>query len=723
MQARPKTHMNRREFLAVGSAGAAAALLPSKHFLAFAQNAAHSTDGHPLLFGVDYYPDQTPEHLWEEDGAAMAAAGVTNVRIAEFAWALMEPQEGTFDFRWLDRALSTLHAHGISAILGTPSAAPPPWLTQKYPEVLMVNAQGVTLSPGTRRFTCPTNATYRRLSDTIATEMAKHFASTPGVIGWQIDNEFTLGESARCYCRYCREGFEHWLRSRYLSLDALNQEWGTVFWSNTYTDFSQIPVPLPSGAPPNPGLALDYDRYQSFANASFLGEQLTILRKLCPQHFITTNNVGLIDNLDVRELYRNLDFASADNYPGFFSIIAGESGGSLPPDAVSSMTSFGHDMMRSVKDGKPFLIMEEQSGKAGQPYFSPQPEPGQLRLWSYQAVAHGAMGTNYFRWDTTNFGAEEYWHGLLRHDRSHSPGFDEIVQTMRELKALGHDGLNARYVAELALCFDINSSWALTIQPGQPKLKYLSEQMTWYGCIAPSLTGIDIVDATQDLSRYKILCAPVMYIVTPQQADRIRSFVEGGGTFIAGFRLGVKDEHSRMVNAPLPGLLGDVMGVELIDYQPIYSEKQGVKFSGPLGGPDADCHIWADIIDPKKAEVLATYTGGDHEGKAAITSNGYGKGKAIYLGAQLEPADLARVLLTLLAMNGVKRSIDAPRGMEVTMRRSGGQTWTYLLNHTAKAQPVTLSGSYRDAFDQSPVSGAVHLEPYGVKVLTQKAEA
>ena len=169
--------MNRREFLAVGSAGAAAALLPSKHFLAFAQNVAQNVDGHPLLFGVDYYPDQTPEHLWEEDAAAMAAAGVTNVRIAEFAWGLMEPQEGTFDFRWLDRAVNILHAHGISAILGTPSAAPPPWLTQKYPDVLMVNAQGVTLSPGTRRFTCPTNAMYRRLSDTIATEMAKHFAS------------------------------------------------------------------------------------------------------------------------------------------------------------------------------------------------------------------------------------------------------------------------------------------------------------------------------------------------------------------------------------------------------------------------------------------------------------------------------------------------------------------------------------------------------------------
>jgi beta-galactosidase len=715
--------MNRREFLAIGSAGAAAMISSRKPFLAFAQEAVDIAGKHPLLFGVDYYPDQTPEHLWEEDAAAMAAAGVTNVRIAEFAWALMEPREGSFDFRWLDRAVGILHAHGISAILGTPSAAPPPWLTQKYPEVLMVNAQGVTLSPGSRRFTCPTNATYRRLSDAIATEMAKHFASTPGVIGWQIDNELTLGESARCYCRYCREGFQQWLHGRYPSLDALNQTWGTVFWSNTYSDYSQIPVPLPSGAPPNPGLALDYDRYQSYANASFLGEQLTVLRRFCPSHFVTTNNVGLIDNLDLRDLYRNLDFASADNYPGFFAVVLAstDTGIGLPPDAIASVTAFGHDFMRSVKDGKPFLIMEEQSGKSGQPYFSPQPEPGQLRLWSYQAVAHGAMGINYFRWDTADFGAEEYWHGLLRHDRSHSPGFDEIVQTMRELKSLGREALHSRYDADLALCLDLNSSWALTIQPGQPKLKYLSEQMTWYGCMSASMAGVDIVDATQDLSRYKVLCAPVMYIVTPQQADRIRSFVEGGGIFIAGFRLGVKDEHSRIVDMPLPGLLRDVMGVELIDYQPIYSEKQGVKFAGALAGPDAECHIWADILEPKKAEVLATYTG-DHAGKGAITVNSFGKGKAIYLGAHLEPGDLARVLLTLMAMNGIRRSVDAPQGIEVARRRAGSTSWTYLLNHTPKALSVPIHGNYLDALDRSAVSGTVNLEAYGVRVLTHTSE-
>ena len=710
--------MNRRQFITAGSAAAAMPFVTrrvSAFSWSWGENVFRDAGTSPLLFGTDYYPDQTPEDLWEEDAAAMSAMGITNVRIAEFAWALMEPQEGKFSFAWLDQAIGVLHAHGLAVILGTPSAAPPPWLTLKYPEVLMVNEHGVELSPGARRFTCPTNSTYRRLSLAVAREMADRFAKTPGVIGWQIDNELTLGESSRCYCRYCRKGFEEWLRNKYGLLDALNQAWGTVFWSNTYTDFAQIPAPLPSGAPPNPGLALDYDRYQSYANVSFQGEQLAMLRTQCPSHFITTNNVGLVDTIDMRDLYRDLDFVASDNYPGFFAVHQGNSG--LGPEMIAPMVSFSHDVSRSVKDGKPFLIMEEQTGKAGQPTFSPQPEPGQLRLWSYQAVAHGAMGINYFRWDTANFGAEEYWHGLLRHDRSHSPGFAEIEQTMREMKSLGGDALMAPYAATLALCFDPASDWALTVQPGQPKLRYMGEAMSWYGTIAASHAGVDIVNATQDLSRYKVVCAPAMYIVSKEQAARIRDFVDSGGTFIAGFRLGVKDEHSQIVATPLPGLLREVMGVELVDYQPIYSEMQSVQFSGPLAGANAECHIWADILDAKKADVLATYTGGAYAGKAAITSNNFGKGKAIYLGAHLEPADLGRVLLTLIAMAGVPRTVDAPPGVEVTARHTEKQGWTYVLNHTSKPQSVTLPGTYVDALDRSAVSGPVRLEPYGVRVL------
>jgi beta-galactosidase len=711
----------RREFLAKSGILLAASGLPLK---VWAQSSpAAGLGAGAILVGADYYPDQTPESLWEEDARRMADFGCTNVRIAEFAWSLMEPSEGHFDFAWLNRSVAILHKHNIGVILGTPSAAPPPWLTQKYPDVLMVNEHGLTLSPEGRRFTCPSSKGYRGLSLAIATQMAKAFTGIAGVIGWQIDNEFTLQPFGRCYCHNCRAGFQEWVRTKYGSLDHVNETWGTAFWSQVYTDFVQIPVPLPSNGDPNPGLALDYDRYQSYANASFLEEQLVMLRQVCPRHFVTTNSVGLpFETIDTRELFRNLDFVSNDNYPGFISVYlnsapSSDGRGAMPSEVVASMVSLGHDSMRSVKHGTPFLIMEEQSGKAGQKFFSPQPYPGQLRLWSYQAVAHGAMGINYFRWDTANFGAEEYWHGLLNHDRSNSPGFEEIRQTIAELKALGTDLLHAPYVAELGLCFDYSSDWALQIQPGQRALSYVARVIPWYGALSASHAGIDIVAPDDDLSRYRAVFAPVPYVVSEKQAASIRNYVQGGGLFVTSFRLGVKTEGSQIVRTPLPGLLRDVMGLTVEEYVPLYDQNMSVKFSDLLAGADGRCQLWADILKPDHAVVLATYSGSGYDGKPAVTSNDFGKGKAVYIGGDLDVPSLARVLNSLVRSANVAVLFEVPRGVEVTRRKSGGVEWTFLLNHTSAPQSVVLPSSFRDALGGTSLSGKVDLGAYDARVL------
>jgi beta-galactosidase len=713
------TLVSRRNFLNASAAFCAASGLKLPMWKA----APRQEEGpqEKFLLGVDYYPDQTPENLWEEDARMIAAAGLTNVRIAEFAWALMEPSEGKFDFAWLHRAVDILHKNDILVILGTPSAAPPPWLSARYPEIFEVNAQGQKLHPGGRRFTCPTNKTYRRLSLAVATQMAQAFAQSPGIIGWQIDNEFTLSTSGRCYCEYCQAGFQDWVRDKYGDLDTVNRSWGTAFWSQIYTDFRQIPVPLLSGADPNPGLALDYDRYQSYANVSFQHEQLVMLREKCPHQFVTTNNVGLVDTIDMRDLYAPLDFVAFDNYPGFIEVHVHQQTKSkaVPTEMIATTVALGHDIGRSIKN-RPFVVMEEQSGKAGQPTFSPQPEPGQVRLWTYQAVAHGAMGVNYFRWDTATFGAEEYWHGMLNHDRSKSPAFDEIVQTVKELKSLGNQVLKGDYVAETALMFDYDASWAFQIQPCHYALRYMDQVTTWYGAISPSHTGIDVVAPTADLSRYKIVFAPAPYVVSAKQAETIRSYVRNGGTFVAGFRLGAKNEASQIVRTPLPGLLRDVMGVTVADYVPLYSGNQGVKFRpGLLAGDDGECALWADILEPEKAQVLGTYTEGVHAGQAAVTVNRFGKGQAIYVGADLVPLSLARVLQTFAIQIGVKPPIMAT-GVEITVRRSAqgnGKEWIFLLNHTAEPKTVDLPGDFTDALFSEPRSGKLVLKPYDVAVL------
>jgi beta-galactosidase len=704
----------RRMFLAnAGALLAAAATRPARWPRGFTENLGPAASGVPLLLGVDYYPDQTPESLWEQDARMMADFGMTNVRVAEFAWSLMEPSEGNFEFAWLRRSIDILHKHGIAVILGTPSAAPPPWLTARYPEVLMVNEEGMTVSPGGRRFTCPTNKVYRRLSVAVATELARAFADAAGVIGWQIDNEFTLQRWGRCYCKYCRTGFQDWLRSKYGALDAINSKWGTAFWSQVYTDWGQIPVPLPSNGDPNPGLALDYDRYQSFANASFLEEQLVMLRTMCPHHFVTTNNVGApLDTLDLHELYRNLDFVSHDNYPGFAQMLLQ----GLTSESLPSLISLGHDSMRGVKDGKPFVIMEEQSGKAGQRFFAPQPYKGQLRLWTYQAIAHGAMGVNYFRWDTAPFGAEEYWHGLLNHDRSESIGFEEIRQSVKELKTLGREMLESSYLANAALIFDLDSDWALQVQPGQNKLTYPSHLISWYASVAGAHAGVDVIRADADLSRYKAVFAPLQYVLSEKQAANIRGFVQSGGLFVTSFRLGAKDETSQIVRTALPGLLRDVMGVLVKDYVPIYSEKIGVKFLPQLAGPDGECALWADLLQPGSASVLATYTG-PYAGEAAITINSFGKGKAVYVGADLEPESLARVLRTFVETAGIKSTFHVPRGVEITTRKAGDQQWIFLLNHSAKSQEASFPGRFRDLLTGTTHAGKAALRPYDVLVL------
>jgi beta-galactosidase len=711
------TSPTRREFLGGAFALMSAASIRLPLWARAVANVAAAPSGGQILLGVDYYPDQTPEALWEEDSRMMSDMGFTNVRIAEFAWALMEPSEGKFEFGWLHRAIQILHKHNIGVILGTPSAAPPPWLSAKYPDIFEVNAQGQRLRPGGRRFTCPTNPVYRKLSLAIATQMAKKFGETEGVIGWQIDNELTLGSSLRCYCNFCQAGFQNWLRTRYTTLDSLNQSWGTVFWSQTYTDFSQVPVPLLSGGDPNPGLALDYDRYQSYANVSFTEEQLTMLRQMCPTHFVTTNNVGLIDTIDMRDLYAKLDFAAFDNYPGFFDMLMAQEGKSPSPDGIATTISLGHDLARSVKGGEPFMIMEEQSGKAGQRTFAPQPETGQVRLWTYQAVAHGAMGVNYFRWDTATFGAEEYWHGVLNHDRSKSPAYEEIRQTVKELKALGQEVLYSQYAAQTALVFDYDCSWAVKIQPGHYALDYMTQVTSWYGAISSSHTGIDVIAPEADLSPYKIVFAPLAYVMSEKQAAKIKSFVQGGGMFVTNFRLGVKTETSQIVRTPLPGLLRDVMGVTVADYVPIYSAKNAVKFAPTLAGPDGECGLWTDTLQPTGAEVLASYTKGSHAGEAAITMNTVGSGKAVYIGADLDGASLARVLRTLSGLAGVKPPLEVPPGIELTVRRAGDKQWIFVLNHTSVSQSVSIPKTFADLLTGKTRTGKIDVSGYGVQVL------
>jgi beta-galactosidase len=677
-----------------------------------------------MYYGVDYYPEHWPEERWAEDARLMQEAGFNMVRMGEFAWSLLEPQEGAFALDWLDRAVALLAQHDIRVVLGTPTAAPPPWLTTRYPEVLMVNAKGARVGPGGRRHYCPSSPTYRHLSKCVTQVMATHYASAPTVIGWQIDNELSYGSPSRCYCPACRRSFQDWLCERYGSLDALNKAWGTVFWSQVYTDWTQVPVPLPSGAEHNPSLLLDYHRFQSDAYVSYAREQLDILRETCHDHFVTHNvALPLLDTVNNFDLGANLNFLSEDSYPGFWQILPHTEFGAgmaqqMTPEMVSMICAWGYDAIRGNKDGEPFWVMEQQSGSAGQSIFSPSPRPNQLRLWVYQALAHGARAITHFRWRTCAFGAEEYWHGVLDHDGVPRRRYEELKATASEIRALGDDLLNARTEAPVAMIFSYDSDWALGIQPCHPKMSYSFQHIGYYAPFYFSNIPVDIVSPDADLSSYKVVLAPVLHVVAPDLAERLSRFVADGGTLIVSFRSGVKDAHNRVVTQALPGLLADVLGVHVSEYDALYDQAQGVRSLIPGLEGEAPCELWADVLQPTTAQVLAEYTHDYYAGQPAITLNRWGQGQAVYIGTGLSGETLGRVLVGLAMQKGVTPLLTAPQGLEVARRSSGDTEWWFVLNHNPVQQSVDLSGAFVDARTGQPVDGAIQLEGYGVRVLS-----
>ena len=383
----------------------AIALLQSGGALAQTNNRYES-----FCFGVCYYPEQWPESYWEEDARRMQECGVNTVRMGEFGWALMEPREGHYDFSLFDRAIETLGRHGIKTIFGTPTAAPPKWLTHKYPEVLDVFETGQPANDQSRRQYCYNSPVYRQFSRKIVEALARHYRDNTNIIGWQIDNEMN-NENPECFSESCRTAFRLWLQQKYGTLDELNARWGTVVWSQIYSDWSQIDLPFPTPAFHNPALMLDYKRFISDSATDYLNDQVEILRRYRPDDFLTHN--GAFKNINYYNFSRALDLHAFDNYPTFNNSPRYSTGA-----ALTLVRGFNGRMM----------IMEQLTGPAGQTYMLRTPQPGETRLWAMQAIAHGADGLLHFRWRSALRGAEEYWYGVLDHDNVPRARFEEFKQ-------------------------------------------------------------------------------------------------------------------------------------------------------------------------------------------------------------------------------------------------------------------------------------------------------
>ncbi|WP_438445963.1 beta-galactosidase [Gorillibacterium sp. sgz5001074] len=678
--------------------------------------------------GVCYYPEQWPEAMWEDDYRRMRELGFTIVRMGEFAWNVFEPEEGVYDFGLFDRAIALAHRHGLKVILGTPTATPPAWLTHRHPEVLNASKEGVLYRHGMRRHYNYSSPVYREYCARITRSMAEHYADHPVVVGWQIDNELNC-EIQVFYSEADHAAFRMWLQNKYGTLAALNEAWGTVFWNQGYSDWEQIHLTRPTPADSvNPHLALDEKRFISDNTISFARLQAQIIRELAPKQWITTN--GLFGHLDSHALTGELlDFFSYDSYPNF-STIWNDADRDTPmlDRTVSSTLS----RVRSISPN--FCIMEQQSGPGGwvNRMAQPSPKPGQMRLWTYQSVAHGADMLLYFRWRTATFGTEIYWHGINDYHNRPNRRVAEAAAVGRELGRLGADIAGSRYAAEAAMVRDYANEWDGELDVWHGPLREESEY-GWTKALQLAHIPFDFVymreeTALEELTRYKVLVYPHPAIMTERTADLLKQYVAGGGKLLFGARTGYKDERGHCRMAPFPGPVADLCGVTVEDFTLLNgadSAATPLSWVNGLSGTEtpARAHRFNDILRPEAdtAEVLAEYAADYYAGMPALTCNRYGSGEAYYYGAAYS-REVAQALIGRLGLEPAAAGwCELPPEVEIAVRVKDGRRFAFLLNYANREVEARLLQEADDLLEGVRLAGGrLALPPYGVKVLELK---
>lgn len=634
-----------------------------------------------MRIGVDYYPEHWPKERWPTDARLMREAGFNVVRLAEFAWVFMEPEEGRYDFSLFDEILEILARNEIAAILGTPTGSMPAWVARKYPECLAMKPDRQRKNWGVRKNNGFSSGTYRLLSERITRAMAEHFKTTPNVIGWQTDNEF---DGNPCYCDSCRAHFQDWCRAKYGTLDALNRAWGTHFWGHRYGAWSEITLPDEQHSY-NPGLWLDWKRFNSWVQVRFQNEQVRIIREVCPHHFVTHNTMSFHPSINYRDLCADLDFASWDNYPVF------------GPPQILYNSACAADLVRGFKQ-KNFWVMEQTAGPGGWGAFGRNPWPGEIRLIAYQQLAHGCDGMLWFRWRTCTAGREQYWHGLLGHDGVPLRRYREAAQTAQEFHKLWPEVEGTTVRAPVAILYDYDSIFAQESQPGFENNAYIQEHLRrYYDALFRAGVNVDIVAPPADLSRYALVIAPQLYVLPDATAHRLNEYVQNGGVLVADIRLGVKTETSLCHDRTLPGLLSDTLGIVIEEYESL----TGIWGAKPseyrvVGRQDLSGTFtafgFADWITPRGAEVLAGYADRWHMEKfAAATRHRCGNGWGYYVGTILrEPEFYDQLIGDALKKANVTGILRPPVGVEVSVREGGGKKLLFILNETEQEQTVRV---------------------------------
>jgi len=666
-------------------------LLPAR---AYAQ-ATQYPSAPPLLMGAAWYPEQWDEATWDRDLATMETAHIHLARIAEFAWSAMEPREGEYDWAWLDHAIAKAAQHHIVIVLGTPTAAPPAWLTTKYTETLRVDENGRRDEHGNRQQFSFASTRYREQAHRIAEQMAKRYGHNPNVVGWQLDNEYANDS----FDPDARAQWHAWLKKKYGTIDRLNRLWTTQYWSQTYDTFEEIPARHDEESP---ALLLDWKHFVSDTWKSYSENQISAIRPNAdPRQFITTNTMGWFDGFDSYVVHSVLDIAAWDDYIDSAQFDPARNGAA-------------HDLTRGYKQ-KNFWVMETEPAFVNwRKTNNPLPK-GETRELAWQAVGHGADAVEYWQWRSALNGQEQYHGTLVGPDGKPVPVFAELQTLGAEFEKTGKALSGTTPVANVALLHDFDSRWAIDFQRHAAKFDPVEEMVDFYRPLRAGAQGVDVIAPTAELERYKLVVAPALNVLPQATADHLIAYVKQGGHLVLGPRSGMKNEYNALWPQRQPGPLEDLLGGLVQAYYAL---------DAPITTAEGKGDVWAEMLEPlgNDTTVVTKYTAspgsaGWLEGQPAILTRPVGKGSITYVGFWPDGPTLDALTAGWLKNAGVSALMPGiPAEVEVCAREGQGRRVFILINHGSAAQRIALPGAMTDLLAGGSTS-SLDLAPHGVAVL------